>query len=171
MHRDVAITCPKAVEPPNSFQSNLIESEPLSLFHEVIRSGGLIMRLGTISQLMLGVSALAFAAPAFAQSNTTASSSHNSASSAPPVSEVMVTATRRSAPLQSVPVSVDVVSGDQIQKANLKGVRDLQYLSPSVYVTTANGASIAIRGVGTTSTNNGTEQAVGLVVDGVVMGF
>lgn len=129
------------------------------------------MRLVTTSNLMLGACALAFAAPAFAQTDSAASSSTTSANNGAAVSEVMVTATRRSAPLQTVPVSVDVVSGEQIQAADLKGVRDLQYLSPSVYVTTANGASIAVRGVGTTSTNNGAEQAVGLVVDGVVMGF
>jgi iron complex outermembrane receptor protein len=87
------------------------------------------------------------------------------------IAEVMVTATRREASAQSVPVSVGVISPEDIQAANLKSVRDLQYLSPSVYVTSANGATISIRGVGTNTTNNGSEQAVGLVVDGVVIGF
>jgi iron complex outermembrane receptor protein len=110
------------------------------------------------------------AVPAFAETASTGVSS-DTAGSSPQVEEIIVTATRRSQSLQDVPVSVGVISGDALKSANLKGVRDLQFLSPSVYVTTANGASIAVRGVGTTSTNNGGEQAVGLVVDGVVIGF
>ena len=87
------------------------------------------------------------------------------------IAEVMVTATRREASAQRVPVSVSVISPEDLSGANLKSVRDLQYLSPSVYVTSANGATISIRGVGTNTTNNGSEQAVGMVVDGVVIGF
>ena len=122
------------------------------------------------SHAVLSFCLATLATPALAET-AAASSSPTSGSNSATVEEVIVTATRRDAPLQSVPISVGVVSGDAVEAANLKGIRDLQFLSPSVYVTTANGASIAVRGVGTTSTNNGGEQAVGLVVDGVVIGF
>jgi iron complex outermembrane receptor protein len=125
-----------------------------------------ISRYGSIACISL----MAMTSPVFADSvlDTAAPSDDGAASQ---VSEVLVTATRRSAPLQSVPVSVGVITADSLEDENLKSVRDLQYLSPSVYVTSANGATISIRGVGTNTTNNGSEQAVGLVVDGVVISF
>jgi len=119
--------------------------------------------------LLFGLMTTASQVHADTASDTSASSPDEANSSQ--IAEVVVTATRRAAPLQTVPVSVGVVSADMVENANLKSVRDLQYLSPSVYVTSANGATISVRGVGTNTTNNGSEQAVGLVVDGVVIGF
>lgn len=124
----------------------------------------------SIDARVLGYLVMMAAAPVHAETASQTSLPLENGGSAE-LSEVVVTATRRAAPLQSVPVSVSVVSAEALESSNLKSVRDLQYISPSVYVTSANGATISVRGVGTNTTNNGSEQAVGLVVDGVVIGF
>src|SRR5579871_4689170 len=85
--------------------------------------------------------------------------------------QVLVTAQFRSESQQTVPVSLSAIPAEDIKDANVKSLRDLQYLSPSVYVTTANGNTPEIRGISTNTFNNGSEQAVGVVVDGVVIGF
>jgi iron complex outermembrane receptor protein len=85
--------------------------------------------------------------------------------------EILVTATRRSDKLQSVPLAVTAISGDNFSKLNLKGPGDLTQLSPSVQLSIVGGNGVYIRGAGINSQNSGTEQSVGMVVDGVVLGF
>lgn len=85
--------------------------------------------------------------------------------------EVVVTATLKSEPLQSVPLTVTAVEPDVLQKTGLTDSRSLQLLVPSLTFTqgpSVNTASLAIRGVGTESTSVLTEESVSLVVDGVV---
>jgi iron complex outermembrane receptor protein len=87
--------------------------------------------------------------------------------------EVVVTATRRSERLQDVPLAVAAVSGDQLQSAAFKGVTDLQYSVSGVqFGTTPNDAGFRLRGVGSAGGfTSSSESPVGLVVDGVVIGF
>ena len=84
---------------------------------------------------------------------------------------IIVTATRRKAPLQKIPVSVYVISGKEFTNSGFKNPSDLQFLSSSMQVTASGGVSYVIRGVGNNSFNAATEQAVGLVIDGVTYGF
>jgi len=85
--------------------------------------------------------------------------------------EILITATRRSDKLQSVPLAVTAIGGDTFTKLNLKGPGDLTQLSPSVQLSIVGGNGVYIRGAGINSQNSGTEQSVGMVVDGVVIGF
>lgn len=85
--------------------------------------------------------------------------------------DIIVTATRREARLQDVPISVQAISADELAKSSYKNPTDIQYLSPSVQVSASGGIGFTVRGVGTNSFNAATEQTVGLVVDGVVYGF
>lgn len=85
--------------------------------------------------------------------------------------EVVVTATLKSEPLQTVPLTVTAVSADTLQKTGFTDSRSLQLLVPSLTFTqgpSVNTASLAIRGVGTESTSVLTEESVSLMVDGVV---
>ncbi len=84
--------------------------------------------------------------------------------------EVVVTATRREARLQDVPIAVSAVSSEALRDSNFTSLSDVQYLVPALsYRFGAGGeASFQIRGVGTQSFDPGAEQSVGLVVDGVV---
>jgi len=86
---------------------------------------------------------------------------------------VTVTATRREAPLQKVPVAVSVVDGEQLERDNRNNVASIVQQVPTLnYRAGASNkdTSLFIRGVGTISTSPGVEPTVATVVDGVVFG-
>jgi len=89
------------------------------------------------------------------------------------LSEVVVTAQRRSENLKDVPASVQVVTGVALQAAHIDNIAHLQEVSPSLIVTQSNNpsaGSFTIRGVGTQIQNRGFEQSVGVYIDGVYRG-
>ena len=51
------------------------------------------------------------------------------------LAEIVVTAEKRSENLQQVPISVDVVSGDTLTKANVSAFSDLAKFTPSMTMT------------------------------------
>ena len=86
---------------------------------------------------------------------------------------VTVTATRREASLQEVPVAVSVVQGEQLERDNRNSVASIVQQVPTLnYRAGASNkdTSLFIRGVGTISTSPGVEPTVATVVDGVVFG-
>ncbi|MEQ1515485.1 MAG: TonB-dependent receptor, partial [Usitatibacteraceae bacterium] len=84
---------------------------------------------------------------------------------------ITVTATKRSEPLQTVPIAISVISGDSLEQANLNTLGAITSQAPTVNFR-ANASnkdtSLFIRGVGTISTSPGVEPTVSTVVDGVV---
>jgi iron complex outermembrane receptor protein len=87
------------------------------------------------------------------------------------IPSVTVTATRRSASLQSVPVAVSVVDGEQLERSNRTGIDTVVQQIPSATFRQQGGnkdSTIFVRGVGTISTSPGVEPTVSTVVDGVV---
>jgi len=88
----------------------------------------------------------------------------------PGVTEIIVTAQKRPEPLNRTPLAISVVSGDQMEKAGGHDLRDLQVLTPSLFVIAdANEAQVTarLRGVGTVGDNPGLDSSVGVVIDGV----
>ncbi len=84
--------------------------------------------------------------------------------------EVVVTARKKPEPLSRTPLSVAVVTGDALQSIYGHDLKDLQDLTPSLFViSTANEAQTTarLRGVGTVGDNPGLESSVGVVIDGV----
>lgn len=84
---------------------------------------------------------------------------------------VTVTATRRSESLQTVPIAVSVLKGEELAKNNRNSVATIAAVVPTLsFRTNASNkdASLFIRGVGTISTSPGVEPTVSTVVDGVV---
>lgn len=84
--------------------------------------------------------------------------------------EVVVTAQLRESTLQETPVAVTALSGETTEIAQIRDVRDLQTLAPTLRATTRQspGASdFSIRGLGTSADNIGLEPSVGVFVDGV----
>jgi outer membrane receptor protein involved in Fe transport len=83
---------------------------------------------------------------------------------------IIVTATKREQTLQDVPVSVSVTTGETIERAQIRDLKDLQSLVPSLRVnqlqSSAN-TNFYIRGFGNGANNAGIEPSVGLFVDGV----
>ena len=85
--------------------------------------------------------------------------------------EIIVTATRRAASVQDIPVAVTVLGGEQITRSQYTDLRDIQYLAPSVKFQPAGGngnPAFYIRGIGTSSFDIAVDQSVSTVVDDVV---
>lgn len=85
--------------------------------------------------------------------------------------EVIITAQKRAEPLSRAPLAVAVVTGDQMEKAGAHDLKDMQVLTPSLFIiSTANEAQTTarLRGVGTVGDNPGLESSVGVTIDGVL---
>ncbi|WP_455925530.1 TonB-dependent receptor [Pseudomonas putida] len=86
---------------------------------------------------------------------------------------VTVTATRREASLQKVPVAVSVVEGEQLERENRTNIASIVQEVPTLNFrpgASAKDSSLFVRGVGTISTSPGVEPSVATVIDGVVYG-
>ena len=83
---------------------------------------------------------------------------------------IIVTATKREQTLKDVPVAVSVTSGETLERAQIRDLKDLQSLVPSLRVnqlqSSAN-TNFYIRGFGNGANNAGIEPSVGLFIDGV----
>jgi iron complex outermembrane receptor protein len=87
------------------------------------------------------------------------------------VPSVTVSATRRNASLQSVPVAVSVLNGEDLAQANRTSIETIVQEVPSVTFRQQGGnkdSTIFVRGIGTISTSPGVEPTVSTVIDGVV---
>jgi iron complex outermembrane receptor protein len=88
------------------------------------------------------------------------------------ISEIVVTAQRRSEPLQSVPVSVTAATGAQLQSVGISTTQDLNLVTPGLTVPQVAGYTQPhIRGVGSSTNGPGLEQPVATYIDGVYLGF
>lgn len=113
------------------------------------------------------VSALAFAAPAVGQTDDAAQTDEQVT-----MGTVTVTATRRDTDIQEVPIAVTTVSSEQIDRAGVIDVRNLDAVSSSFTTSTSQQSSTVvfrIRGIGTAGNNSGFESAVGVFLDGVYL--
>jgi len=80
----------------------------------------------------------------------------------------VVTAQRRSENLQNVPISVSVVTAQQLETSGVTGIADISMVVPNLNVANGNGYLIThLRGVGTLNNGPGIENPVALYVDGV----
>jgi iron complex outermembrane recepter protein len=83
---------------------------------------------------------------------------------------IIVTATKREQTLQDVPVAVSVTTADAIERAQVRDLKDLQTLVPSLRVSQLQSSAstdFIIRGFGNGSNNVGIEGSVGVFIDGV----
>ena len=84
------------------------------------------------------------------------------------VSEVVVTAQRRSERLQDVPITVEAISADTMKTAGVQNVKDLSTVIPGLQIGDAVGfATPHLRGVGSTTLAPGVETPIAIYVDGV----
>ena len=118
--------------------------------------------------------ALALAMPALAQGQ--AADEAQPATDAPPAAdtatgnEIVVTATKREQTLQDVPVAVSVTTAQTIERAQIRDLKDLTTVVPSLRVSehqTSTQTDFIIRGFGNGANNAGIEPSVGVFVDGV----
>jgi outer membrane receptor protein involved in Fe transport len=111
------------------------------------------MKMFTRSRFVLAITVLS--APALAQ---------------PMLEEVLVTATKREAGMQDVPIALSVMTGEKINEQGIGSLEDLAVFMPNVHIAEAGGGDqVFIRGVGS-GVNYGFEQSVGTFIDGVYFG-
>ncbi|MGE3691795.1 MAG: TonB-dependent receptor [Novosphingobium sp.] len=132
-----------------------------------------IAPLTTTTRILLGCSAavLALAMPAMAHAQEEA----QAATDEPDYgegdgNEIVVTATKREQTLQDVPVAVSVTTAATIERAQIRDLKDISSVVPSLRVaerqTSAN-TNFFIRGFGNGANNAGIEPSVGVFIDGV----
>jgi outer membrane receptor protein involved in Fe transport len=83
---------------------------------------------------------------------------------------IVVTASKRAATLQDTPISVAVTSRAQIEQSQIRDIRDLSTLVPSLRVSqlqSSANTNFIIRGFGNGANNVGIEPSVGVFIDGV----
>jgi outer membrane receptor protein involved in Fe transport len=105
------------------------------------------------------------AMPAFAQD-----SGDKDKQEAKTLDTLVVTAQKREEAMQDVPIMINVVTGQALQDAGVRDIKDLQVLVPGLTVTSTQSEAITtarIRGIGTVGDNVGLESSVGIVIDGV----
>lgn len=91
-------------------------------------------------------------------------------SAQPMLEEVVVTATKREAGLQDVPIALSVMAGEKMSEQGIESLEDLAIFMPNVHIAEAGGGDqLFIRGIGS-GVNYGFEQSVGTFIDGVYFG-
>jgi iron complex outermembrane receptor protein len=85
--------------------------------------------------------------------------------------EVIVTAQKREQFLQSTPVTIDVLSGDWVDAAQIESIAAIAAFSPGVSIDAfpASQPRVFIRGVGSGDTGAGGDQSSAVYVDGIHM--
>ncbi|CAH0357055.1 TonB-dependent receptor [Sphingobium sp. CECT 9361] len=84
------------------------------------------------------------------------------------VTDIVVTAQRRSERLQDVPVSVTAATGERLAAVGIQSSQDLSVITPGLTIPQTSGyTQPRIRGVGTTSNGPGVENPVATYIDGV----
>lgn len=88
------------------------------------------------------------------------------------IEEVIVTAERREANLQDVPIAVSSFSADNLAARQVSSIGDLQTMVPnlSVHVGDANNAVVYIRGIGQVDSVAFFEPGVGIYLDDIYLG-
>lgn len=126
-----------------------------------MRSAG---RSGSARALLCSVAAIAFAMPAVAFAQDAADEEEADGNM------IVVTATKRETTLQETPVAVSVTDAETLQREQIRDLKDLQTIVPSLRVnqlqSSAN-TNFIIRGFGNGANNLGIEPSVGVFVDGV----
>lgn len=122
---------------------------------------------GFSRNFLCGVAAIALFAPvaAFAQDNP-----EEEVDTSNQGNNIVVTATKRERTLQEVPVAVSVTTAETLERDQIRDIRDLQTVVPSLTVgqrqSSAN-TGFFIRGFGNGANNAGIEPSVGVFIDGV----
>ena len=135
--------------------------------------------MNSMFRYLSSVAAISLSVPAFAQ-DTAATQDESQVSTPTPeattppdggLGEIIVTAQRRNERLQDVPVSVQVVTGQQLAEQNRNSLESLTRTVPGVKVTSGGtfANALYVRGIGS-SGNPAFDQSVATFIDGVYFG-
>jgi iron complex outermembrane recepter protein len=117
-------------------------------------------KLTLAAGLFASASLMIWLSPALAQATPAAAADEGG------LSDIVVTAQKRSENLQDVPIAVTAIGGGELQAANIDGQMSLPKLIPNVNFTViASFASVYVRGVGTAFANPGLESSIPVYFD------
>jgi len=127
-----------------------------------------VRRISSRMALLTGVAIAAIGTPAYAQ-NTPADTEE-----AGGLTEIVVTADKRSTNLQQTPIAISAITSEQMELRQLNEVKDLGSIAPNVAVnggtTNATAAVITIRGIPTAADETqGYDSPIGVYLDGVYL--
>ena len=109
-----------------------------------------------------------FGAPAVQAQTQTPPAGSGASDAAQSITVTGTTARKRNEQAQDVPITMDVIGGQDLRDAGITRVKDLQAAVPGLVIETRESSGkIAIRGVGTGDVGLGTDQSVAIHVDGV----
>ena len=121
-----------------------------------------VRRARTIARFALpAVVAMSWGGDAFAQASAAASDEGSN--------DIIVTAQRRAESVQTVPISVSVLSGAQLAASGAGDSLSLSGKIPTLSVPQNGANQYFLRGVGTTGSSINSEQSVATYVDGVYL--
>jgi iron complex outermembrane receptor protein len=85
------------------------------------------------------------------------------------IEEVVVTATKRPESVQDIPLAVTAFTGDQLEEAGVKDIRDIAGQTPGLQIKSRGETegSVFIRGIGSVAPGIGADPAVGIYIDGL----
>lgn len=127
------------------------------------------LKVALFAGTALPVLLLGMAAPAIAQDRGNPDQK-GPASSSERVPDIVVTASKREQTLQDTPIAVSVVEAQEIERAEIQDLLDLQTLVPSLAIRqgqTSGNTNFFIRGFGNGQNAIGLEPSVGVFIDGV----
>lgn len=83
--------------------------------------------------------------------------------------EIVVTAQKREQGLQDIPIAVNAFSGDFVQEAGVKDIRDISGMTPGLAISSRSETegAVFIRGIGSVAPGIGADPAVGIYIDGL----
>lgn len=87
--------------------------------------------------------------------------------------EVIVTARKRQENIREIPVAVTAISAEKLDKYDLRSIEGIAASIPQLNVvrgSSGSGATISLRGIGSSFTSIGIEQSVAVILDGVYYG-
>lgn len=125
---------------------------------------------GYSRKFLCGAAAIALVAPVAAFAQDAGDDADEAVEDVAQGNNIVVTATKREATLQEIPVAVSVTSAETLERDQIRDIRDLQSVVPSLTVgqrqSSAN-TGFFIRGFGNGANNAGIEPSVGVFIDGV----
>lgn len=86
------------------------------------------------------------------------------------IEEIVVTARKREESLQDVPVVVTALSKEELERYNIGDMTKIAQMTPQLFVvktSNGNGGTLTMRGIGSSATTSGFDQAVAINIDGI----
>ena len=123
--------------------------------------------------LLASVAGVSFASAQSARADAPAAPVATAPAENTGLTDIIVTARKRTESAQSVPVAVTAISAKVIAQRDLSSIEKIAAATPSLSVghaSNGSAAQVTLRGIGSSSTSIGIEQSVATVVDGVYYG-